>query len=211
MPKRDPNQPPPGARRLGEALRCYAGPDLVRRLDAAGAAYAAAAEIHPLPLIVADELASTAEQRTTAAHAALVATVQRLIEHGLGQLRAGAWSAWGREGSPAAPLRRLPAEAWAVLRVPGDWWVAIGRGENILAGSVVEVQGSPLRFFGVIVSAAAVQRRTPLAAVRLALLTAETEKGKSLTLREADAIAHKKHFSRAQARRALEELRRGGR
>jgi hypothetical protein len=35
----------------------------------------------------------------------------------LAMLRAGRLIAWGREGSPLAPLRRIPADAWATLRL----------------------------------------------------------------------------------------------
>jgi hypothetical protein len=35
----------------------------------------------------------------------------------LGMLRAGRLIAWAREGSPLAPLRRIPADAWATLRL----------------------------------------------------------------------------------------------
>jgi hypothetical protein len=59
----------------------------------------------------------------------------------LAMLRAGRLVAWAREGSPLAPLRRIPADAWATLRLVH---VAEGR-----------AQGPGVKLFGIHVAPAA--------------------------------------------------------
>jgi hypothetical protein len=66
----------------------------------------------------------------------------------LGMLRAGRLVAWAREGSPVAPLRRIPADGWTSLRL-----------EHVEEG---RAQGPGVRLFGIRVApAAALQRATP--------------------------------------------------
>jgi hypothetical protein len=59
----------------------------------------------------------------------------------LGMLRGGRLVAWAREGSPLAPLRRIPGDAWTTLRLAH---VAEGR-----------AQGPGVELFGIHVAAAA--------------------------------------------------------
>jgi hypothetical protein len=66
----------------------------------------------------------------------------------LAMLRAGRLVAWGREGSPVAPLRPIPADAWASLRL-----------EHVAEG---RAQGPGARLFGLRVApAAALQPAAP--------------------------------------------------
>jgi hypothetical protein len=59
----------------------------------------------------------------------------------LAMLRAGRLVAWAREGSPLAPLRRIPADAWATLRL-----VHVEEGR---------AQGPGVKLFGIRVAPAA--------------------------------------------------------
>jgi hypothetical protein len=66
----------------------------------------------------------------------------------LAMLRAGSLIAWAREGSPVAPLRRIPADAWASLRL-----VHVTEGR---------ASGHGVNLFGIHVApAAALQRASP--------------------------------------------------
>jgi hypothetical protein len=66
----------------------------------------------------------------------------------LAMLRAGRLIAWAREGSPLAPLRRVPADAWTTLRL-----VHVTEGR---------ARGPGVELFGIHVApAAALQRATP--------------------------------------------------
>jgi hypothetical protein len=77
----------------------------------------------------------------------------------IAMLRAGRLVAWGREGSPVAPLRRIPADAWATLRL-----VHVTEGR---------AQGPGVTLFGIhVVPAAALQPAAP-AGVQKARAAAE--------------------------------------
>jgi hypothetical protein len=66
----------------------------------------------------------------------------------LALLRAGRLVAWAREGSPVAPLRRIPADAWASLRL-----------EHVAEG---RARGHGVNLFGIHVApATALQRAFP--------------------------------------------------
>lgn len=70
----------------------------------------------------------------------------------LALLRAGRLVAWAREGSPVAPLRRIPADAWASLRLAH---VTEGR-----------ARGHGVDLFGIHVAPAAEPSDSPAAALR---------------------------------------------
>lgn len=191
MPKRDPDLPPPDAYPLGEAFRRFSDLEIAAALKAAEEEFAAAAAAAPTP-----------EIRRARAEA-----IYRILEHGLARLRAGEWIAWGREGSPTSPLRRLPAEAWELMGIPAQRRHALYNGADIWAGGVVKVANSPIVYYAVVVCPAATQARRPSrATVRVALAQAQTKKGKPLTQDQAVTIGLGLGASRAEARAIHAEM-----
>jgi hypothetical protein len=77
----------------------------------------------------------------------------------LAMLRAGRLVAWGREGSPVAPLRRIPADAWASLRL-----------EHVAEG---RASGHGVNLFGIHVAPAAALQPVAPASVPKAPTAAE--------------------------------------
>lgn len=133
----------------------------------------------------------------------------RYLSEAVVRLRTGEWIAWAREGTPTGPWRRLPAEAWNVLGVPRDMngWP---RRDDVWHGCV-QVRGSDLRYYGVVVCPATRRRPPSVAAVRAAVRAAEAEQAKPLTLRQAEDIACQMGASRELGRAAHRQLRRPGR
>jgi hypothetical protein len=135
---------------MAEAFEQYADPELIRARDEARTRYeAAATAVPPQPNWFEGDSSESVERwkYSPARRAAEAASRERqrtenaVTAYGFAQLRAGAWVAWGREGSPVGPWRLLPADAWRYFRFRG--------------GDVVEVRGpSPIRFYGVRVAPA---------------------------------------------------------
>ncbi len=179
MPQRDPDQPPPDAVPLSEALRRFLDPDFAAAFD---------------------RLPEREKQLT------LLRVGDRYANDGIARLQAGNWIAWGREGTPTGPWRRLPPEAWSVFAYPLDR-LGQPRRDAIWLGCV-RVQGSDLHYYGIVVWRATTQPRRPsIAAVRSALAAADAETGRPLTTRDAENIAVGMGATRDQGREALRHLR----
>jgi hypothetical protein len=71
------------------------------------------------------------------------------------RLRTGEWLAWGREGSPVEPYRRLPADAWKYLEIDIITNVVSFSAPSrqfFIDNCPIAVPGPTARFFNVVVA-----------------------------------------------------------